>query len=212
MDAGADGTSSRDEQLGIRHLIRYLPVLLHRLLERRALCHIVDRIGANLPSIPGRGLLRSFLQVLAVSTASVSTRYGQLFLAQGVCKGLRDGSVFRPIISLVATYFSRNRVVAVACAASGAATGGIIFPVIAQQLLSRIGFAWTVRAMAFIISFNSVVAFSIAHVRLPPRRTGPLVEWNAFKELSYTLFCVGMFLDLWAVCFACFYVSPDSNI
>ena len=149
----------------------------------------------------------SFLQVLAVFTTSVSTHYWQLFLAQGICKGLGDGLVFCPTVSLVATYFSKNRVVAMACTASGGATGGIIFPLIAQQLLPRIGFGWTVRVMAFVIVFNSVVALILAHVRLPPRRNGPLVEWNAFKELPYTLFCVGMFLNLWAVYFAYFYVS-----
>jgi Major Facilitator Superfamily len=154
----------------------------------------------------------SFLQVLAVFMTSISTQYWHLFLAQGICKGLGDGLVFCPTISLVATYFSKNRVVAMACAASGGATGGIIFPVIAQQLLAEIGFAWTVRIMAFVICFNSAVVLSIAHVRLPPRRTGPLVEWSAFKELPYTLFCVGMFLNMWAVYFAYFYVSSISNV
>lgn len=147
------------------------------------------------------------LQVVAVCMTSISTQYWQLLLAQGICKGLGDGLVFCPTISLVATYFSRNRVVAMACAASGGATGGIIFPVIAQQLLPKVGFAWTVRVMASVICFNSVVVLSIAHVRLSPRRTGPLVEWSAFKDLPYTLFCVGMFLNLWAVYFAYFYIS-----
>lgn len=153
----------------------------------------------------------SLLRVIAVFMTSISPQYWQLFLAQGICKGLGDGLVFCPTISLVATYFSRNRVFAMACAASGGATGGIIFPVIAQQLLPKIGFAWTVRVMAFVICFNSVVVLSIAHVRLPPRRTGPLVEWSAFKDLPYTLFCVGMFLNLWAVYFAYFYVNSCTN-
>ncbi|CAF9941250.1 MAG: hypothetical protein HETSPECPRED_003033 [Heterodermia speciosa] len=148
-----------------------------------------------------------FLQILAVFMTSISTEYWQLFLAQGICKGLGDGLVFCPTVSLVATYFSQNRVLAMACTASGGATGGIIFPLIAQQLLPKIGFGWTVRVMAFVICFNSAVALAIAHVRLPPRRVGPLVEWSAFRELPYTLFCAGMFLNLWAVYFAYFYVS-----
>ena len=147
------------------------------------------------------------LQILGVFMTSLSTQYWQLFLAQGICKGLGDGLVFCPTISLVATYFSKNRVVAMAFSASGAATGGIIFPVIAQQLQPKIGFGWTVRVMGFVILFNSAVVLSIARVRLPPRRTGPLVEWSAFRELPYSLFCVGMFLNLWAVYFAYFYVS-----
>ena len=149
----------------------------------------------------------SFLQILAVFMTSISTQYWQLFLAQGICKGLGDGLLFCPTVSLVATYFSKNRVLAMACTASGGATGGIIFPLIAQQLLPKIGFGWTVRVMAFVICFNSAVVLAIARVRLPPRRAGPLVEWSAFRELPYTLFCSGMFLNLWAVYFAYFYVS-----
>lgn len=138
---------------------------------------------------------------------SVATEYWQLFLAQGVCKGLGDGLVFCPTVSLVATYFSTRRSLAMAVTASGAATGGIIFPVIAQQLLARVGFGWTVRVMGFVILFNSVVAMALARVRLSPRRAGPLVEWEAFRETPYVLFCVGMFFLMWAVYFAYFYVS-----
>lgn len=86
-----------------------------------------------------------------------------------------------------------------------------MFPAVTQQLLSKIGFAWTVRIMASVIRFNSVVVLSIAQVRLPPRRTGHLVSGMAFKELPYSLFCVGMFLNLWAVYFPYFYVSPLPN-
>ena len=153
--------------------------------------------------------LGSFLQILAVFTTSVSTSYWQLFLAQGVCKGLGDGLVFCPTVSLVATYFSTKRSLAMAITASGGATGGIIFPLIAQQMLPKVGFGWTVRTMGFVIFFNTVVILSIARVRLPPRKTGPFVEWSAFREPSYTLFCIGMFFNLWAVYFAYFYVSSS---
>lgn len=155
--------------------------------------------------------LGCFLQVVGVFMTAQSTEYWQLFLAQGICKGLGDGLVFCPTVSLVATYFSKRRALAMAGTASGAATGGIIFPLIAQQLLPKVGFAWTVRTMGFIILFNGVLAISIARVRLSPRKSGPLIEWSAFKEIPYTLFCIGMCLNLWAVYFAYFYVSEARN-
>lgn len=149
----------------------------------------------------------SSLQILAVFMTSISSRYWQLFIAQGICKGLGDGLIFCPTVALVATYFSKRRASAMACAASGGATGGMIFPLIAQQLLPRLGFASTVRVMGFVILFNSVIAISLARVRLPARQTGPLVEWSAFKERRYALFCVAMFFNVWALFFAYFYVS-----
>lgn len=152
-------------------------------------------------------ILGSFLQILGVFATSASSQYWQLFLAQGICKGLGDGLVFCPTVSLVATYFSKKRSLAMAFTASGGATGGIIFPLIARQLLPRAGFAWTVRTMGFVILFNAAIVISIARVRLPPRKSGPLVDWAAFKEPSYSLFNVAMFFNLWAVYFAYFYVS-----
>ncbi|KAI5196574.1 MFS monocarboxylate transporter-like protein [Aureobasidium subglaciale] len=149
----------------------------------------------------------SCLQVLGIFMTSVSTQYWQLFLAQGVCKGLGDGLVFCPTVSLVATYFSKKRSLAMAMTASGGATGGVIFPLIFQQLEPKVGIGWTVRIMGFVVLSNAMVAALLARVRLSPRRIGPWVEWSAFKELSYTLFCAGMFFNLWAVYFAYFYIS-----
>ena len=151
--------------------------------------------------------LGCFLQVFAVFMTSISSQYWQVFLAQGICKGIGDGLVFCPTVALVAIYFSTRRSLAMACTACGGATGGIIFPLIARQLLPSVGFGWTVRVMGFVVLFNSVIIVTIARVRLPPRKFGPLVDWSAFKEASYTLFCVGMFFNLWAVYFCYFYVS-----
>jgi hypothetical protein len=151
--------------------------------------------------------LGCFLQVFAVFMTSISSQYWQVFLAQGICKGIGDGLVFCPTVALAATYFSTRRSLAMACTACGGATGGIIFPLIARQLLPRIGFGWTVRVMGFVFLFNSVIIVTIARTRLPPRKPGPLVDWSAFKEVPYTLFCAGMFFNLRAVYFCYFYVS-----
>ncbi|KAK1855167.1 MFS monocarboxylate transporter [Colletotrichum chrysophilum] len=147
-----------------------------------------------------------FLQLLGVFMTSLSTKYWQLFLAQGICTGLGDGLTFCPTIALLATYFVKRRSMAIAINASGAGSGGIFFPLIAQQLLPKIGFGWTVRVMGFVMLFNTVIILALARTRLPPRKLGPIVEWSSFKELPYALFCVGMFLSFWAIFFAFYYV------
>jgi hypothetical protein len=76
-----------------------------------------------------------------------------------------------------------------------------------QQLLPKIGFAWTVRCIGFVVLFCFIICFSIARPRLPKRVSGPLVEPSAFRELPYSLFVVGIFFTLWAVYFSYFYVS-----
>ncbi|KAJ9294319.1 hypothetical protein DTO271G3_6894 [Paecilomyces variotii] len=150
----------------------------------------------------------STLQVLGIFMTSLCTRYWQLFLAQGICQGLGNGLIFCPTIALVSTYFTTKRTIAISSAASGAATGGIVFPLIAQQLLPRIGFPWTVRIMAFVVLFNTAVVVSTIQTRIPPRKTGKLIDLAAFKELPYLLFTIGMFFTLWATYFAYYYVRP----
>jgi MFS family permease len=138
-------------------------------------------------------LLGSLLQVLGLFMASLSTQYWQIFLAQGVSAGLGNGCIFCPMLSLVSTYFSKKRNLAIGIAAAGSATGGLIFPAMVQQLLPRIGFGWTMRALGLVELVCLAIVSILSKQRLPPRRAGPIVEWSAFKEAPYALFAVGMF-------------------
>lgn len=87
-----------------------------------------------------------FLQLVGIFMTSLSTRYWQIFLAQGVCTGIGQGLQFPPVIGLVSTYFSSKKATALALAAAGTATGGLVFPAMIQQLLPQIGFQWSLRA------------------------------------------------------------------
>lgn len=152
------------------------------------------------------------LQVLGIFLTSIAKSYAALFICQGILVGIGDGLVFTPMISLISTYYNnKNRALAVSFAAAGAATGGMIFPTIAKFMLEPVGIAWTVRAMGFVFLFTSIVAVSLLRVRVKPRKTGPLVDWEAFKEMPYLLFCTGCFLALWGVYFAYYYVCNSSS-
>ncbi|KAI9676812.1 MAG: hypothetical protein M1817_006651 [Caeruleum heppii] len=152
-------------------------------------------------------VLGSFLQVFGIFMTSLSTKYWHLFLAQGVCMGLGNGLMFCPSLSLLSTYFSKKRSLAIGICASGSGTGGLVYPVIVQQLLPRIGFANTIRVLGYVNLAVTVVANLLARTRLPPRKTGPIIEWSAFVELPYVLFAVGMFLIFWGLYFAFYYVG-----
>src|SRR4051812_3571672 len=136
--------------------------------------------------------LGSFVGIFGVFMTSLSTTYWQLFLAQGVCCGLGNGMLFCPSLSLLSTYFSKKRSLAIGIAAAGSATGGMIFPAMVQQLLPRVGFPWTMRAVGFIQLFCLLVCILGMRTRIPPRRSGALVDWASFKEAPYSLFAIGM--------------------
>jgi MFS family permease len=149
--------------------------------------------------------------VAGIIATSFATEYWHFLLSHGVCKGLGDGIVFCPAVAVIGTYFQRKRAVAMSIGAAGTATGGLLFPIIAQRLMPKVGFAWTVRVMGAVVVVNAVVILCLCRARLTRDEDGgeerPLFEWRAFRERAYTFFCVGMFLNWWALYFAFFYVS-----
>ncbi|KAF2871143.1 major facilitator superfamily domain-containing protein [Massariosphaeria phaeospora] len=142
-----------------------------------------------------------------LTSLCTSYTYWQLFLAQGVLTGVGCGLQFSPCISLVATYFARNRSVALAIVSTGSATGGLVYPTVARQLLPRIGFAWTVRCMAFMMLGVGALYAALLRPRLPPRKSGPVVEVAALRELPYALFLLGVFLMGLGQFFAFYYIG-----
>jgi MFS family permease len=148
-----------------------------------------------------------FMQLLGVFMTSLATKYWHVFLAQGVCQGIGNGLQFVPTMSLVSTYFDKNRSFAIGLTAVGAAIGGLIMPAMVQQLLPKIGYGWTVRALGLVIAVLGITAAIILKTRIPPRKAGPLFEWAAFKEPPFLCFCIAMFLNFWGVYFPFIYVS-----
>jgi peptide chain release factor 1 len=156
-------------------------------------------------------VIGTLMQLVGIVTTSVAHEYWQVFLAQGICQGLGCGIVFAPTVANVSTYFSSKKSIAISLSACGGATGGMVFPLMAQQLLPRIGFSWTVRAMGLVVLASSTTVYLLVKPRLPPRKSGPIVEIAAFKESTYLLFAISMFFTLWAAYFAYYYVSRNSQ-
>lgn len=152
-------------------------------------------------------IVGSIVQLTGIFMTSLATKYWHLLLAQGICTGIGNGLVFVPSLSLLSTYFLKNQALAIGFAASGSSTGGLVFPAIAERLLPRIGFAWAVRVMGLVMMGLMLTCAIFLKPRLPPRRTGPIVEWSAFGELTYLLFALSAFLFFWAVYFAFYYLG-----
>ncbi|KAH7150666.1 riboflavin transporter MCH5 [Fusarium sp. MPI-SDFR-AT-0072] len=148
------------------------------------------------------------LVVFGTFMTSLSKTYWQVFLAQGVCVGLGNGLVFTPTMTVMSTYFSRKRELAMGLAACGSTVGGLIFPSMARTLLPNIGFGWTMRSIGFLQFGTLVVALALLRPRAMPRAKGPLVDWVTFNELDYTFYAAGCFLVYIGVFFPFFYLTP----
>jgi MFS family permease len=174
-------------------------------------------IGTFTGRLVDAGFLRPVLVVgtafltLGIFTTSASTQYWHLLLAQGVTMGIGSGCLFCAAITTVATYFSTKRSFAIGLSAAGSVTGGLIYPAMARQLLPSIGFPWTLRAMGFVMLGTMIFVLVFMRSRLPPRRTGSLVELSAFRELEYTFYAVGMYFNFWGVYFTFYYLGSYSR-
>ncbi|KAF5564917.1 monocarboxylate transporter 4 [Fusarium phyllophilum] len=132
----------------------------------------------------------ALLTCLGVFMTSLSTTFWQLLLSQGLCTGLGNGLMFTPSLAVVSTYFKQRKALAFGITATGSATGGLIFPSMARQLLGSVGFAWTVRAMG-----------------IPPRQSGPWIDLTSFKERGYLFFAIGIFFIFWGTFFPFYYLA-----
>jgi len=134
------------------------------------------------------------LQLLGIFMTSLVSEYWQLMLAQGICQGLGSGLVLTPTMAVVATYFSKKRAVAMCGVSSGSATGGVIFPLIARQLLGRVGIGWTVRIFGFVCLANAAIALALIRPRTIPRKGGPPIALDSFLDAWYSIFALAMFM------------------
>lgn len=174
-------------------------------------------IGAFTGRATDAGLFRpvyitgAVFQIVGIFTLAESTTLWQVFLSQGLCLGIANGLQFCPSMALVSTYFVRRRAFALGFTAMGSCTGGVIFPIIVQQCLPRLGFPWTIRIIGFIMLFTNIITITLFRTRLPPRKTGPLVDWASFRQLPFTLYCSAMFFSFWGLYFAFFYIGSYSR-
>ncbi|KAK1574374.1 major facilitator superfamily transporter [Colletotrichum navitas] len=132
---------------------------------------LCDRLGPTVPMCIGSvGLL------LAVFMTSLCTQYYQAFLSQGVLLGISSSLVFCPPIAVVSRRMPHRRGLALGLTISGSSLGGIIWPIMLEQLLNfqKVSFAWTMRAVGFTMMPLLIVAcLTVADAPAPKTSLAP---------------------------------------
>lgn len=141
-------------------------------------------------------LIGSFLHVFGLMMASLSTQYYQVLLSQGVCSAIGVSLIFQPANSVIPCWFDKRRGVAYGIVTSGSSFGGIVFPIMLQRLIASVGFAWAMRAAAFLIFGLLLVANLTIRSRLPPapQKMEPSDFVQPFKEPDMMLLVAGFVL------------------
>lgn len=136
-----------------------------------------------------------FLISFGAMMTSLGTKYWHVLLAQGFCMGLGAGCMVVPTLSVLPQYFVKKRALSTGIVVSGSSLGGVIYPLVFQGLVDKVGFGWTVRVLGFISLATCTFATAVMRTRGRPRMVRSLVDPKAFREPSYLCYCCAMFFS-----------------
>lgn len=156
-------------------------------------------------------LFGTTLVVFGMIMTSLCSTYWQLILAQGLCIGIGAGCLFLPAIAIVPSYFTTKKAFAMGISASGSSFGGVIYPIIFHRIQSHVGFGWATRIMGLIALASLFVPCTCIKARAFPATSRKLVDFAAFKELPFVLFCLASFVGFIGLYVPFFYVSQYSS-
>ncbi|ROV91646.1 hypothetical protein VSDG_07941 [Cytospora chrysosperma] len=137
----------------------------------------------------------TFLHIFGQMMQSLSTKYYQLLLSQAVCSGIGMGMMFHSSTASVATWFRLRRGLALGLASSGSGVGGVILPIMFENLVGQIGFPWTVRTIAFmLLAMQSFAIFAVRSRLQHSAKPFSLIAFlRPFKDLNFDLNVLGCF-------------------
>jgi len=143
-----------------------------------------------------------FFQTLSLVGASFARQKYQIVLAQGLCFGWGMGFLFTASVGIIPQWFSKRRSVANSIASAGSGCGGLMYSLVTQRVIDKMGLPWAFRILA-ICSF--AVNLTASHLlRDRNKQTGSrhrpidlkilrrpeflfLQGWSWFSQLGYTI-------------------------
>ncbi|KAJ3972515.1 major facilitator superfamily domain-containing protein [Lentinula raphanica] len=173
---------------------------------------VFDAIGPRY-LIPSSGFI-VVLSLLLLSFTQPQKIYQQ-FLCQSVLFSIGATFGFFPAIALMSHWFKMKMPYAVGCLVSGASLGGIIFPIMLNKLIPRIGFGWTIRVIALISLFCYVVAVLTIYPRRPTKplpRFTKLFDFAGFKDPCYLFLALGCWFAVFSIWNPFFYVGLSAKM
>lgn len=122
--------------------------------------------------------------------------------------GLSASLQFTPAVSAIGHWFCKRRALATGVACTAGGVGGILFPLMILYLAPLIGFAWTIRIIAFICAAMGFLACVLLKKRLPHnKKAGASIDIRALKDLKYALTTLAVWLVEFAVFIPYTYIS-----
>ncbi|KAF5707005.1 hypothetical protein LB506_009981 [Fusarium annulatum] len=163
----------------------------------------------------------SLMHVFGIMMTSISTKYYQILLSQGVCSAIGVSAIFQPALSTIHAWFSTNTGAAFGILATGSSIGGVIFPIMVSHLIKSQGFGWTMRICAFMMLGLLVIANLTVRSLHPPnpqkitraQLAKPFTEPEfILVTLGFFFFTYGMFVPIDYLPLQALHAGVDANL
>ncbi|KZV95968.1 MFS general substrate transporter [Exidia glandulosa HHB12029] len=133
------------------------------------------------------------------------TKYWHFIITLSLVNGIGSSLLFTPAMGAVAHWFHQRRGTATGFAFIGGGLGGVIFPLLVQPLLPHVGWAWTMRIVAFVQLVLCIVIVTLCRGRLPPKSSISLTptrdmlpDLRMFLDPAMAVTSAGVFFVEWA--------------
>ncbi|KAJ5930888.1 hypothetical protein N7466_006381 [Penicillium verhagenii] len=115
------------------------------------------------------------LMCFALGLSSLATNTTHLIITQGIFYAIGGSIAYSPCILLMEDWFDRRKGLAFGVMWAGTGLGGVVLPIVMEQLLNRFGFRTTLRAfaIALFILTAPLVYFVKPRVPIPDNRPSP---------------------------------------
>ncbi|CAG1977287.1 unnamed protein product [Fusarium graminearum] len=134
--------------------------------------------------------------VIGTVLQSLSTKYWQYLLTQGLMIGIGAGCLSILSVAVTSLWFTTRLALVNGLAACGSGLGGVLLPIMVRELNEQTSLPWATRSMALLLLV--LLAFSNLVLRPGPKSGGPkqrrqLLDKTAFTDWPYVLFVLGCF-------------------
>lgn len=134
--------------------------------------------------------------------------YWHFVIVFSILGGMGTALIFVPAVGAIGHFFQIGRGYATGVATTGGSIGGIIFPLMLENLFSRIGFAWSTRVLGFVILFLLTLGNTLIRSRLPPKSGGSVLpDFRIFRNVPFSLTTAGVLFVEWGLFIPLGYMS-----
>ncbi|KAH8433459.1 MCT family MFS transporter [Aspergillus melleus] len=157
---------------------------------------VFDAKGPRLLMWTGSALL-----ILTFILLGFCSKYWHFIVVMGIVGGMGTSFIFIVPVASVGHFFLRRRGAATGLAMCGGSVGGVIFPLVLENLSPRLGFAWATRVVGLITLVLLIPGCILVKGRLPPKPATSakvlLPDLTILKDPLLALTTAGVFFIEW---------------